>query len=93
MKSDHYPRNLQLPTSKHQDRYRESNAPFDDDKGRRIWHQVDGKWKWYPAHNRHIPVKHYLRSMHRSLNHDTALLSRRPVGRVTQLTIAPSRLS
>ena len=45
MKSDHYPRNLQLPTSKHQDQYRESNAPFDDDKGRRIWHQVDGKWK------------------------------------------------
>ena len=27
-----------------------------------------------PAHNCHIPVKHYLRSMHCSLNHDTALL-------------------
>jgi hypothetical protein len=34
-----------------------SNAPFDDDDGQRIWHQVDGKWKWYPANKRHVPVK------------------------------------
>ena len=40
------------PTSEHHRRQHESNAPFDDDNGQRIWHQVDGKWKWYPA-NRH----------------------------------------
>jgi hypothetical protein len=45
------------PTSEHQNRHRESNAPFGDDNGRRIWHQVHGKWKWYPANNRHAPVK------------------------------------
>jgi len=37
------------PTSKHYQRQHESNGPFDDDNGQRIWHQVDGKWKWYPA--------------------------------------------
>ncbi|MBV8101216.1 MAG: hypothetical protein JOZ31_18895 [Verrucomicrobia bacterium] len=30
----------------------ESNASFDDDNGKRIWHKVDGKWKWYLA-NKH----------------------------------------
>ena len=45
------------PTSKERNRQHESNAPFDDDNGNRIWHQVDGKWKWYPANNRHVPVK------------------------------------
>ena len=45
------------PTSQHHRRQHESNAPFDDDNGRRIWHQVDGKWKWYPANSRHVPVK------------------------------------
>jgi hypothetical protein len=35
--------------SKHHQRQHESNAPFDDDNGRRIWHKVDGKWKWYLA--------------------------------------------
>jgi hypothetical protein len=45
------------PTSEHHRRQHESNAPFDDDNGRRIWHQVDGKWKWYPANSRHVPVK------------------------------------
>ena len=39
-------------TSKHYQRQHESNAPFDDDNGRRIWHKVDGKWKWYLA-NKH----------------------------------------
>ena len=24
---------------------------------RRIWHQVDGQWKWYPANRHHLPVK------------------------------------
>jgi hypothetical protein len=48
------------PTSEHHRRQHESNAPFDDDNGRRIWHQVDGKWKWYPANSRHVPVKRAL---------------------------------
>jgi hypothetical protein len=33
----------------------ENNDPSDDDNGRRIWHRVNGKWKWYPADR--IPVK------------------------------------
>jgi hypothetical protein len=45
------------PTSEHHRRRHESNAPFDDDNGQRIWHQVDGKWKWYPANSRHVPIK------------------------------------
>src|ERR1700693_3638038 len=45
------------PISKQLNRQQESNAPFHDDNGKRIWHQVDGKWKWYPANNRHVPVK------------------------------------
>jgi hypothetical protein len=44
-------------TSKHYQRQRESNAPFDDDNGRRIWHKVDGKWKWYLANKHPAPVK------------------------------------
>ena len=42
------------PSSKQHNRQNETNAPFDDDNGKRIWHQVDGKWKWYPANNRHV---------------------------------------
>ena len=42
------------PTSKQHNRQNENNAPFDDDNGKRIWHQVDGKWKWYPAKKRHV---------------------------------------
>jgi hypothetical protein len=45
------------PTAKHHQRQHESNAPFDDDNGQRIWHRVEGKWKWYPANKHHIPVK------------------------------------
>jgi hypothetical protein len=45
------------PTSEHHRRQHESNAPFDDDNGQRIWHQVDGKWKWYPANKHHVRVK------------------------------------
>jgi len=44
-------------TSKHYQRQHESNAPFDDDNGRRIWHKVDGKWKWYLASKHPVPVK------------------------------------
>jgi hypothetical protein len=45
------------PTSKQHKRQNENNAPFDDDNGKRIWHRVDGKWKWYPANKRQVPVK------------------------------------
>ena len=45
------------PTSKQHHRQHKSNAPFDDDNGKRIWHQVDGKWKWYPANKHHRPAK------------------------------------
>jgi hypothetical protein len=30
----------------------ENNDPTDDDNGQRIWHKVDGRWKWYPAHRK-----------------------------------------
>ena len=46
-----------IPFSKRHNRQNEKNAPFDDDEGGRIWHLVDGKWKWYPANKRHVPVK------------------------------------
>jgi hypothetical protein len=36
----------------------ENNDPLDDDNGRRIWHKVDGRWKWYPANKK--PVKRAL---------------------------------
>ena len=45
------------PSPKQHNRQNEGNAPFDGDNGKRIWHQVDGKWKWYPANKRHVPVK------------------------------------
>ncbi|HYZ71950.1 MAG TPA: hypothetical protein VE641_02660 [Chthoniobacterales bacterium] len=44
-------------TSKHHRRQHESNAPFDDDNGRRTWHKVDGKWKWYLTDKHPAPVK------------------------------------
>jgi hypothetical protein len=44
-------------TSKPHERHHESDAPFDDDNGQRIWHRVNGKWKWYPANKHHAPVK------------------------------------
>jgi len=45
------------PDSKHYQRKNETNAPFDDDNGRRIWHKVNGKWKWYLANRHHVLVK------------------------------------
>jgi hypothetical protein len=42
------------PSSKRHNRQNENKAPFDDENGNRIWHQVDGKWKWYPANKRHV---------------------------------------
>jgi hypothetical protein len=44
-------------TWKHHRRQHESNAPFDDDNGRRVWHKVDGKWKWYLADKHPGPAK------------------------------------
>ena len=32
----------------------ENNDPTDDDNGQRIWHKVDGRWKWYPAHRKPV---------------------------------------
>jgi hypothetical protein len=31
-----------------------NNDPTDDDNGQRIWHKVDGRWKWYPAHQKSV---------------------------------------
>lgn len=45
------------PSSKHRHLQHESKSPFDDDNGQRIWHQVDGKWKWYPANKHRLTVK------------------------------------
>ena len=43
------PTESSTPTSNQHNRQNENTAPFDDDNGKRIWHQVDGKWKWYSA--------------------------------------------
>ncbi len=51
------PTESQTATSKHYHRQHESNSPFDDDNGRRIWHKVDGKWKWYLANKHPVSVK------------------------------------
>ena len=45
------------PAAQRKHKETEKVTPFDDDNGRRVWHQVDGKWKWYPADRRHPPVK------------------------------------
>jgi hypothetical protein len=45
------------PASKQSHRRQENVSPLDDDNGRRIWHQVDGQWKWYPANRHRVPVK------------------------------------
>ena len=45
------------PALKQSRRRQENLSPLDDDNGRRIWHQVDGQWKWYPANRHHVPVK------------------------------------
>ena len=52
LKSAPAPTESPAVTTKHYQRQHESDAPFDDDNGRRIWHKVDGKWKWY------LPNKH-----------------------------------
>jgi hypothetical protein len=45
------------PALKQSHRRQENLSPLDDDNGRRIWHQVDGQWKWYPANRHQVPVK------------------------------------
>jgi hypothetical protein len=45
-------------TVKTQRRETENKKPLDDDHGRRIWHKVNGAWKWYPANKK--PVKRAL---------------------------------
>jgi hypothetical protein len=39
-------------TKRRYSRELENNDPTDDDNGQRIWHKVDGRWKWYPAHRK-----------------------------------------
>jgi hypothetical protein len=45
------------PAAQRKQKETEKVAPFDDDNGRKIWHQVDGKWKWQRAKRRHSPAK------------------------------------
>src|SRR5260370_31881871 len=46
------------PASKHRHLQHENHRPFDDDNWQRIWHQVNGIWKRYPANKQHhLPVK------------------------------------
>jgi hypothetical protein len=42
------------PSSQQHNRRRGKNVRFNDDSDKRIGHQVDGKWKWYPTSNRHV---------------------------------------
>lgn len=41
-------------TKRRHSRDSENNDPTDDDNGQRIWHKVDGRWKWYPAHQKPV---------------------------------------
>jgi hypothetical protein len=54
------PERMTRPTKKRHRRESENNDPTDDDHGQRIWHKVDGKWKWQPAHRK--PVRKVLPS-------------------------------
>jgi hypothetical protein len=45
------------PALKQSHRRQENLSPSDDDNGRRIWHQVDGQWKWYPANRHRLPAR------------------------------------
>lgn len=51
------PESSPTPVAERKHQKTEKVIPFDDDNGRKIWHQVDGKWKWQPANRRHPPVK------------------------------------
>ena len=54
------PERMTRPTEKRHRRESQNNDPTDNDHGQRIWHKVDGKWKWYPAHRK--PVREVLPS-------------------------------
>jgi hypothetical protein len=49
------PERASTPARRRHRRESENNNPADDDNGQRIWHKVDGQWKWYPVHRK--PVK------------------------------------
>jgi hypothetical protein len=49
------PEQVATPSEKRGGREPENNNPLDDDHGRRVWHKVDGRWKWYPVNRK--PVK------------------------------------
>jgi len=40
------------PNHPHRSKERASDGKLDSDGGRKIWHQVDGQWKWYPANRK-----------------------------------------
>jgi hypothetical protein len=40
------------PAEKRQRQKSENDDPSDDDNGRRVWHQVNGRWKWRLAHRK-----------------------------------------
>jgi hypothetical protein len=48
------------PPLKQSHRRQGNLSPLDDDNGRRIWHQVNGQWKWYPTNRHQVPVKKIL---------------------------------
>src|ERR1700736_2979247 len=54
------PERMTRSTEKRHRRESQNNDPTDNDHGQRIWHKVDGKWKWYPAHRK--PVREVLPS-------------------------------
>ena len=46
------PERMTRSTEKRHRRESQNNDPTDNDHGQRIWHKVDGKWKWQPAHRK-----------------------------------------
>jgi len=48
------PERASRPAERRHRRESENNDPSDDDNGQRIWHKVDGRWKWYPAHRKPV---------------------------------------
>jgi hypothetical protein len=46
------PERASKPARRRHRRESENNDPSDDDNGQRIWHKVDGQWKWYPVHRK-----------------------------------------
>jgi hypothetical protein len=40
------------PAEQRQRQKSANDDPSDDDNGHRVWHQVNGRWKWYRAHRK-----------------------------------------